>query len=165
MAIAPQIIYTVIDDSGERGTTSINMPTGFTLAGFQQFAASFATLLDAILGGKVESAEICFGVDLTTLTSNVALSTSDVEEIGAFVFRTSENQPVHVNIPGLDELVVASGSDDIDQVNANVAAFLAAMETGVNTVGGLCSPCDVGEVDIVTTESARERFRASGSRR
>lgn len=162
---ASQIIYTAIDDSGERGTTAINLPTGFSLAQFGEFAESMATLVDAILGGKVESAEICFGVDISALTSNTALSTSDVEEIGAFQFLTLGNFPVAVNVPCIDELLVASGSDDIDQSDADIIAFISAMESGISTAGGTISPTDVAEDDIVTTVSARERFRASGTRR
>lgn len=165
MPIAPQIIYTVIDASGERGTTSVNLPTGFTLTGFSEFGVALAELLDAMLGGRVESAEICFGVDISTLTSNVALSTSDVEEIGNFVFQTNIGSAVRVNIPCIDETVVASGSDDIDLANVNVAAFIAGVENGIPTIGGTVSPCDVDEEDLTSLWFARERFRASGKRR
>lgn len=164
MALAASVIYTAIDDSGERGTTEIKVPTGFTLSQYGEFGSAMATLLDAFLAGKVETAQICFGVDISTLTSNAVLSTADVEEIGAFQFATSEGRPVSVNVPCLDELVVAAGSDDIDQGNANVAAFIAAMESGIAVTGGTISPCDIAEDDVVSTNYARERFRASGRR-
>lgn len=162
---AVQLVYTAIDDSGERGTTGINLPTGFSLSQFGEFGSAMATLLDAVLAGKVESAELCFGVDVSGLTSNTALSTSDVEELGAFQFRTIDNFPVRMNLPGIDELLVASGSDDIDQADADIAAFISAIESGIATTGGTISPCDVAEGDIVSTDYARERFRASGKRR
>lgn len=162
---APQLIYTVIDDSGERGTTAISLPTGFSLAQFGEFGSDMATLLDALLGGKVESAEISFGVDISSLTSNTALSTSDVEEIGSFQFLTVGGYKVQVNVPAIDELLVASGSDDIDLADADVVAFVTAMESGIVTAGGTVEPTDVAEDDIVSTVFARERFRASGIRR
>jgi hypothetical protein len=162
---ASQLIYTAIDDSGERGTTAINLPTGFSLSQFGEFATAMATLLDAMLGGRVESAEICFGVDISGLTSNTVQSFSDVEEIGAFQFRTLGGFPVGVNVPCIDELMVASGSDDLDQTDADIIAFITAIESGIVTAGGNISPTDVAEDDITTTVSARERFRASGTRR
>lgn len=162
---APQLIYTVIDDDGDRGTTSINLPSGFVLSQFTEFGAAMATLIDAVLAGKVDSAEISFPVDISSLTSNTALSTSDVEEYGAFSFETANGYPVQINVPGLDELTVGSGSDDIDTANADIAAFIAAIENGIVTVGGTVSPCDVAEDDITLTVNARERFRASGKRR
>lgn len=161
----PQLIYTVIDDSGERGTYSMNLQIGFSLSQFGEFAASMATLTDALLSGKIESAEICFGVDISGLTSNTALSSSDVEEYAAFKFATVDNLPVNVNIPGIDELIVASGSDDIDLSNADVAAFVSAMENGLATTDGTIQATDVGEKDVDVLVHARERMRASGKRR
>jgi len=161
----PQIIYTVIDDSGERGTTSMNLQVGFSLSQFGEFAASMATFMDALLSGKIESAEICFGLSIVGLTSNTALSSSDVEEYGAFKFDTVESLSVDVNIPGIDELIVASGSDDIDLANADVAAFVSAMENGLSTTDGTIQPTDVGEKDVDVLIYARERMRASGKRR
>lgn len=162
MALAAQIVYTVIDDSGDRGTTSVSVPNSFSLSQFGEFASSMATLVDALLSGKLESAEICFGVDISGLSANLETLNSDVEAIGAFQFRTSEGLPVTLNVPALQETLVTAGSDDIDQADLDVAALIAAMEDGLATSGGTISPCDVGEVDIVNTDYARERFRASG---
>ena len=164
MPIAPQIIYTVIDADGDRATTTVNLPGGFTLAHFNEFGSSMATLLDALLGGRVEGADFCVNVDVSGLTSNVALSTSDVEEIGNFVFTTAIGTGVRINVPGIDELTVAAGSDDLDQSDPAIAAFIAGIENGINTVGGLIEPCDVGEEDITSVVFAREKFRASGKR-
>lgn len=165
MPLAAQIVYTILDDSGERGTTAINLPNAFSIAQFGEFGAGMATLLDALIGGRVDSAEICFGIDISTLTSNVATANSDVEELGRFMFETDIGTQVRVNLPGIDELVVAPGSDDIDQGDTAVAAFITVMEDGISTGGGTVTPCDVGEQDIITTVFAREGFRASGSRR
>lgn len=165
MPIAPQIIYTVVDDSGDRGTTTINLPSGFTLSQFGEFGAAMAELIDAMLGGRVESADFCINVDISGLTSNVALSTSDVEELGSFVFGSALGTAVRMNIPCIDELTVASGSDDLDIAHVDVAAFIAGIENGILTTDGQISPCDVGESDIVALDFARERFRASGKRR
>jgi len=164
MALAAQVVFTVIDDTGERGTTSVNVPVTFSIAQYVEFAAQMGTLIDAVLHGKVESAEICFGVDISGLVSNLLGGNSDVEEIGAFQFRTSDNLTVSLNVPGLDELVVGAGSDALDQGQAVVANLITAMENGLTTVGGTISPCDVAETDIVSLDYARERFRASGSK-
>lgn len=162
--LQPQIIYTVIDDSGERGTFSMNLQIGFSLAQFGEFAASMATLTDALMSGRLESAEICFGIDVSGLTGNTALSSSDVEEYAAFKFATGDNLPVNVNIPGIDELIVASGSDDIDLADVNVAAFVSAMENGIATTDGTIRATDVGEKLVDVLVNARERMRASGKR-
>ena len=160
----PQVIYTVIDDDGDRATTSINIPTGFSLSQIVEFGAGMATLIDAVLDGRVESCEVAFSVDVADLTNNIVGTSSDVEEIGAFKFTTANGFPVNMNLPGLDEGFVGVGTDDLDVALPAVAALITAMETGIATSGGTIAPCDVGEDTIALTNSARERFRASGSR-
>jgi len=164
MALVPQIVYTVADENGELGTTSVNIPTGFSLAQYGEFGSAMATLLDKILDGRVESADICFFVDISALTNNVAIATSDREAVGAFQFRTAQNTKVYVNVPTLYELKVGAGSDDLNQADADVAAFITAMETGIAVAGGTISPCDVGELSVDQIVYARESFRASGSK-
>lgn len=163
--VALAIVYTAIDDNGERGSTTIHIPDSFSLSQIGEFGEAMATLVDAVLGGKVESADLGVFVDISALTSNTALSTSDVEEVGAFAFEAVGGFPVKVNIPAIDELMVLSGSDDIDQSDSDIAAFIALMESGLAVTGGTVIPCDVDENDITTTVYARERFRASGTRR
>jgi hypothetical protein len=53
----------------------------------------------------------------------------------------------------------------LNQAETNVAAFIAAMETGIAVTGGTISPCDIGESSIVDTVFAREAFKNSGARR
>lgn len=164
MAVAFEVIYTAIDDDGDRGTTTVKVPTGFSLSDYGEFGAAMATLIDAMMAGKVESADLCFTADVTGLLANTADNDSDVEEIGAFQFDTFENRLVSINVPGLDELKVTAGTDDIDTSDPDVAALLTAVEVGINTAGGTISPCDIGEDDIVSLRTARERFRSSGAR-
>jgi len=159
MAIVPQIVYTATDESGEVGTTSINVPTGFSLTQYGEFGAAMATLLDKILDGKVESADICFGVDISSLINNIPIATSDREAVGAFQFRTLQDTKVNINVPTLYELKVGAGSDDIDQGDSDVAAFITAVEDGIAVTGGTVIPCDVGELDIDQIVYARESFR------
>ena len=113
------------------------------------------------MSGKVESAEICFGVDISAITNNGAPQNFR-EEIGAFKFTTAEGFDVAVNIPGWDESKTLSGSDDIDTGDAAVAAFISAMESGIVVTGGTVSPTDKAENDITSNTFAREKYRASG---
>lgn len=160
MPVAPQIVYTVQDDAGQQGTTAINVPNAFSLAQFQEFGSDMATLLDAILGGKVIDASICFAVDISALSSNTELSTSDIQELGKFTFDTVLGRTVICNVPTLDELLVAAGSHDIDTADLDIAAFVSMFEDGLAVTGGSIFPCDAQEDDIGFLRSARERFRS-----
>lgn len=159
-----QVITTIVDEDGDEATTGQFVPNTFSIAQYTEFGASMATLIDAMLDGKVKSSSMAFPIDLSGLTLNAVGASSDVEEIGAFKFTTVTGFPVKINIPGLDEGFVGVGSDDIDQSAPAVAAFLTAMETGIVVTGGTISPCDVGQDSILTTDYSREKFRSSGRR-
>ena len=165
MAIAFEVVYTFQDDSGDTATASIHIPTAFSLSQYTEFARSMADLVDNIVHGIIISADLTISIDISALTGNAVTPFADVEEIGAFQFITADNRPVLVNVPGIAESNVLAGSDDLSVIDATVAAFITAMETGIVVTGGTIPPCDVNEDDIIDTVYAREQFRASGKRR
>lgn len=164
MAIAFSIVWEIEDADGDRATTTVRVPQGDTLSQYTEFVVAMAPLKDAVLTGLLTSVGLTVGVDISALTDNTALEKSDVEEIGAFQFLTDDGLPVNLNVPGLLEGLVAAGSDELDQVDADVAAVIAMMEDGLAVTGGTIIPCDVAEVDIAVVSFARENFRASGRR-
>lgn len=164
--MAIELVYTIEDKSGTKGTTSVRVADGPTLAGLNGFAASWATAIDAVIRGKILSAVAHILANITGLTNNTVVSGADVEHLGKFQFITAAGVRVDCNIPAIDEAVVgALTPDEIDQSAAPVAAFLAAMEDGINAAGGLIQPCDVGGDSLVSTVFAREGARNSGTRR
>jgi hypothetical protein len=165
MAIATAINYTFTDDSGESATTTIHVPNTFSIAQYTEFSRSMADLLDNIVAGVVSNAELTFTIDISSLTGNNAQSGSDVEEIGAFGFRTAEGRDVTINIPGINESMVEANSDDLDQLDADIAAFVTAALNGIAVAGGTPALTDVNEADLTTLVYAREEFRSSGKRR
>lgn len=165
MAIAIAVNYTFTDDSGDTATTTIHVPNTFSIAQYTEFGRSMADLVDNIVSGVVSDCELVVTLDISALTGNNAQSGSDVEEIGAFGFRTAEGRDVRVNIPGINESMVAANSDDLDQLDTDIAAFITAMLNGIAVAGGTPAPTDVNEGDITSIVYAREEFRSSGSRR
>jgi hypothetical protein len=165
MAIAFAVVYTFEDDSGDTATASIHVPTTFSLSQYTEFARSMADFIDNMVHGIITGVDLTVAIDISALTGNPVTPFADVEEIGAFKFITADNRPVMVNIPGIGESQVLAGSDDLSIVDAGIAAFITAMESGIAVTGGTIQPCDVDEDDIVDTVFAREQFRASGKRR
>lgn len=164
MALPFDIIYSVVDAKGRTSTTSIKVPDTFNIADYTSFAAQMATLIDALLAGRVTGADLCLNIDISGLNFNTLFGPADVEELAAFEFDTVDGRTVNVNVPCLDEGIVLAGSDALDLANPAVANFISLMENGFAASGGTVEPCDIGEVDIVSTISAAERFRSSGSR-
>lgn len=164
MAVPFSLVYTIRDAQGDPSTTQVHMPTSFSIAQYTEFAASMATLIDAMLHGRVEQAELCFTADLSGLTGNTILSTSDVEEVGAFVARTTEGRPVEINVPALNDGVVVAGTNQLDITDPAVAAFVTMLEDGIAVTGGTIVPSDVGEDDLEAVVSFTKETRSSGTR-
>lgn len=161
-----EIVYTIEDASGDQSTTSVRVGDSTSATLLAGFATGFATALNNIIGGIIRGAAAFLRQDISGLTDNNLGGNSDVEQIGKFEFLTETGTRVKVNVPCLDEVGVgATTSDAINQADANVAAFIAAMEDGVNVTGALIEPCDIGEGDITEVIFAREAFRNSGARR
>jgi len=162
MAIAFELVYQYQDDAGNVATEAAKIPTGFTLAQYTEFGRSLAALKDAVVGGVIIDLGLRVAVDISALTGNISTVTSDVEDVAAFAFRTADNRKVRVNVPCADELDVLANSNDLNQSDTEIAAFISAMENGVAVTGGTMIPSDVGEDAITAIVTAREAFRPSG---
>ena len=165
MALTYELTYTLSDDSGESATTSIHLPTAFSLAQFTEFGRAMADLVDNVVSGLVSRAELTLNFDISAITSNLAGTGADVEEISSFQFATAAGRPVNINVPGTIETMVIANSDELDQSNADIAAFITAVEDGIAVTGGTITVTDVDSEDVTTTVYAREAARASGKRR
>ena len=165
MAHAFALTYTYQDDAGKTATHDIHVPTAFSIAQFTEFGRSMADLLDNIVSGLITSVDLTLTADLSGLLLNFVEPEGDVEEVASFQFATADNRSVEINLPAINEDVVLAGSNDIDQTDAGIAAFITAMESGIAVTGGTIQPCDVNQDSIVDTVYAREAFRSSGKRR
>lgn len=164
--MAVEIIYTIEDASGDQATTQVRVGGTPTNAQLNGFGSGWATAINALIAGKIIGAVAKLLANISGLTANILSGNADVEHVGKFEFLTDAGNRVKINIPALSEIALgATASDSLDQSNANVAAFITAMETGVAVTGGVIAPCDVGEDDIVEVVFAREAFRNSGARR
>jgi len=165
MALTFGVTYTFVDDSGDTATTTVDVPTSFTLAQYTEFVRGMASFIDDIVSGLVLSAELSINISMSTLTGNTVGAGSDVEETNHYIFTTAAGRRVSVNVPGTDETDVSPNSDDLNQIDTQQAAFITAMLSGVSVTGGTIIPCDVDSEDLTSLVTARETFRASGKRR
>lgn len=164
--MAIEIIAQIADATGDESTTSVRVLDTNTSEQVQGFSVAWVQALDALIAGVIRSVAAFLRVDVSGLVGNLVGASSDVEHIGKFEFRTTSNIRVKINVPALSEISLgATTSDTLDPLQANVAAFLTAMEDGVNAGGALIQPCDIGGDDISQVVFAREAFRNSGARR
>jgi hypothetical protein len=164
--VSVEIVYEVEDRSGTKGSTSIKVSGSPTVVQLNGFGVGYANVLNNIIAGAIRAAYALFKGDTTLLTGNTPAPEADVEHTGKFQFLTSGGTRVLINVPALSETTVgATDSDDLDYVDADVAAFLDAMIDGITVTGATIQPCDIGELDINSTVFSREAFRNSGKRR
>lgn len=157
-------VVTYVDQAGKRATSTHYVTSGLTLAQITEGLSAFLELIDNVVGTIIYAAQALLSIDISTFTNNTTGVTSDVEQVGEFVGVTAANRKVLINVPGIKDNLSVAGSDDLDTTQADIAAFISALEDGIVTAGGTIIPCDVGELDIVEVTTARERVRNSGSR-
>ena len=159
-----EIIYTIFDIRGKRATTSVKIGSAETEERTNLFAVAWADALDNIIHGVIRSATALIGVDISGLTGNVALTVSDVEEIGSVQLRTNLGMLTEFNIPAIDENMTVNETGELDESETNVQALIAAIEDGITVGGATIGIADVGGSTADTIVYMRERSRNSGAR-
>jgi len=161
MVLAVQIRLDFQDDKGKISNTSISVPTGFSIAQYSEFALGMAQVIATLSNARITRVSFVVGLDLSGATIKaVASGLSDIAQKALIGFGTVvAGFRTKVKLPALSEVKVNVGSDTLNQADADVAAFIAAMENGITVTGGTISPCDMRENDIDSTNYARELFR------
>lgn len=165
MAEPDKGIVTFIDQAGKTSTMEVHFTTGLTLAQITEgLGAGLGALIDAVTVAIITAINALIPVDISGLTGNAAGALSDVEQLGEFIGGTAAGRKVIVNVPAIMNTLSTPGSDDLDQADADVAAFISALEDGLAVTGGTVTVTDVGGDDVTAVLTARERVRNSGVR-
>lgn len=161
------LIYSIKDEKGKRSTTEVNLPESTAFADVVLFAGAMAQIIEPLISGSIERVGIAFILALSSITGLKATpaANSDIEEGARFGFKTLGNFTTALRIPTFREDFVTVGTREVDTTDADVAAFVTAMRTGINLTGlggsGTVAPVDKREEDIVTLDSAKEQFVSS----
>lgn len=164
MAKPIEVYYTVQDGDGDKSTITIPIPSTTNLLDVPLFVQSMEPLLDALTNGGLVSAGFTVEIDLASSWPPFAAAISDVQEKAQFAFRTLGGWLKRIQIPTVLESIFGNGgaSDQVDLANADVMAFVAAMENGIDLTGiggsGTVQPCDSREDDLTTLEYAVEAW-------
>jgi hypothetical protein len=163
MAKAIEVTGTYQDQAGKTATNTMFIPNGLTLAQIVEGLQAAAAIIDAAITALLTGLEFTISVDISGLTNPIAADSADVEEVNEYIFATADGRDVRYNIPAGNNTASPAGTDDLDQANANVAAFISMIEDGIAVTGGTVTVSDVDEDDITNVLVARERVRNSGS--
>lgn len=161
--MAVDVQFTIKDGKGKTSRTSINLPDSTSISDAVAFGAEAFPIVQALLNGAVTDVKVHFPV--TGLTFSNPGNTSDVEEVGQFIFDTASGFLKRLGLPGFSELKVLSNSAQIDTGDPDVSAFVTMMESGIDTVpsggSGTIQPSDYRNDDIDALDAAVEIFRKS----
>lgn len=156
------LTYSIQDAKGATSIAKINFPDSTDIAILKTFAASTATMINAIITGKIISAGIGLEVDLSSATIRSAPDPdSDVEEGARFIWNSAIGALPSFRLPTFDEAKMVSGTRLVDLTDTDVDAFHDRIIAG-QTVGLInVSPSDDHGEDIESVQSARESFLSS----
>lgn len=165
--MAFSIIYSVVDAKNETSNTEVNLPGSVAFADVVIFASQMALLINPLITGAITRIGVVFSVTLPGGLRAAATSGSDVEEGARFQFRTLNGFFTAMRLPTFNEANISSSSRAVDLDDTDVAAYRAAMVSGINLTAaggsGTISPTDKREEDIVALASAQEQFLSSRS--
>lgn len=162
MALAVSVRFDFRDEKGKTSFTKIRVPTTFSISQVTQFAAAMGQLISNISQCQITNISTTFTIDLSGLTLKASASAvADIAQKGYFAFTSAVTGFFkRLRIPTFDETKVNAGSDGIDTLDADVSAFVAAMENGIAVTGpATIQPSTERMQDLTALSDAREVFR------
>lgn len=161
MSLAVTVRFDFVDIKNSKSFTKIRVPTTFSIPQYLEFAIAMGQLLSNISAARITGASVTLAVSLSGLSLKAAAaSVADVFQKGYFSFNSAATGfRKRLRIPTFDESKVGLGSDNIDTLDVDVAAFITAMENGIVVTGGTISPTTERGHDLVSINEAREVFR------
>lgn len=161
--MAITLFYTITDGSIPAHTSKVEFPLHPSTSFDDAVAAIEAIwdLVNPLTAGRLVSAGFTVEADISAFTNPVALVLSDIQERAHFIFRTVNGFLKRIGIPAVAEGIFGSGgaADTVDTTDPDVAAFVAAMETGVNILpSGLVTVTDRRGENLEVLESAVEAW-------
>lgn len=130
MGIPWTVKVSVQDGDGEIGSFSFNLGSALDLAGATSAAQSIISALDPLIDGVIKGASIVNSIDLSAQGLKSAVTAQTDKRVGGrFVFSSAEGFRTYMTLPSFDvNSYVPAGSENIDQANVDVAAFIAACQ-------------------------------------
>jgi hypothetical protein len=159
--MAHQITFTVADEKGDTSTITIPVPDSTALTDLPLMAQALADLLEPMVTGGLVNAFIRI-VPTITGWAAAAAADSDVQEKAEFALRTAGGFVKRLNLPTFLESLFNANSKDVNQADADVSAFVTALEDGIDLTGaggsGIVQPCDLREEDLTSLLYATENW-------
>lgn len=154
------IVFVIQDGKGSKSTVTVPLPAATALADAVAFAQTIWPLIDPLITGGNVVARVSQVV--SGITSNNPLGGSDIQEKAKFIFQSLSPFTKALSLPTFLETKMVPGSDVVDASDADVAAFITGMVSGLDTTGnggsGVIQPCDIRDEDLSAFLTAVEAW-------
>lgn len=154
MALPIKVQYTIRDGKGLTSRTLVHLPSATTLANATTYAGAFASAMDDVIGGKIESIDICIGIALPGGLKADPGADSDVEEGAVFVYEDAVGRIFRQRLPTFLESLIEAGTRQVDNSDVNVQAVTDLIVTGNGTQGATT----LADTDITALVGDKESF-------
>jgi len=157
MALAIAVHFTITDAKNKSSTTTVHVPTGFSLAQYLEFGTAMGQIIADLSDGVLTGISVSIPLSLSGATIRaVADIVADIAKKGLLIAGSAIGGLfARFNLPTYDEGHTVANTDEIDMADSDVAAFVAVLEGGA----GGASPCDLRGNNLTDVLSAREIFR------
>lgn len=154
MTLPIKIQYSMRDAKGLVSRTLVHIPSATTLANATTYAQDLGEVIDAVIGGSIESIDICIGIALPGGIKATPDTDTDVEEGAVFVYKDADGRTFRQRLPTFLESLVEAGTRQVDNANAAVQAYTDIIVDGNGTV----APVTLAATDITELVSDKEQF-------
>lgn len=154
MALPVKLQYTIRDGKGLTSRTLVHLPSATTLANATTYAQAFASAMDDVIGGKIESIDICIGISLPGGLKADPVATSDIEEGAVFVYEDADGRVYRQRLPTFLETLIETGTRQVDNSSVDVQAVTDLIVTGNGTQGAVT----LADTDITALVGDKEQF-------
>ncbi len=150
--------FVIVDAKGDKSTITIPFASIADWTEIPELIGDLGALIEPLINGGI----VTMGINLEIATgalNAIPAAISDVQEKARFVFAGEHGFLKSLHIPTFLETLFNPGSADVDLTDADVAAFVTAMEDGV-TLSTLAvhEPSDSRGDDLETLVTATEAW-------
>lgn len=158
--MAYTLFATLRDGKDRTSITTINLAGTDALEDVQAAVAEFAAAVVAMTDAECINAGFTWTLDQSDLPADEATASSDVEEKALFIFETAAFHKTRVSVPAAMEAIFVDETDQVDQTEEHVSAFLTKMITGWTPSGGTAAvhPSDARDEDITSLVEGRKTW-------
>jgi hypothetical protein len=157
------ISYGILDAKGKTGRTLVPVPrAALTLAQVSGYAVALGEHLDNIIDGKIVSADVRMGIDISGIVGAKAtpVINSDREEgVNMSYTAAGTDYTFGIRIPSVAQALLSG--EFIDDSSALVQAFNAGITAGLDISGQNVAASDRYENDLLTFIQGKKTFRKS----